>query len=43
MGTNKSSLNKTALSPETNQDDKIISVINEKESNKSESFTNKKD
>ena len=43
MGTNKSSFNKTALSQKVNQSDNIISDFNEKESNKSESFTNIKD
>ena len=42
MGTSKS-LNKTGLSQEINSSDNIISGINDKESNKSESFTNKKD
>ena len=43
MGTNKSSLSKNALSQSTNPSDNIISDINEKESNKSESFTKIKD
>ena len=43
IGTNKSSLSKNALSQSTNPSDNIISDINEKESNKSEIFTNKRD
>ena len=39
MGTNKSSLSKNALSQKTNPSDNIISDTNEKESNKSETFT----
>ena len=42
MGTSKSSFNKTAMSKKTNQSD-IITDIDEKESNKAESFTNRKD
>ena len=38
MGTIKSSLNKTSLTQETNLGDNVISGINEKESNKSESI-----
>ena len=43
MGTNKPSLSKNALSQKTNPSDNIISEINEKEPNKSEIFTHKKD
>jgi len=43
ISTNKSSLNKTSLPQETNQSDNINSGFNEKESNKSESFINRKD
>jgi len=43
MGTSKTTLGKNALSPKSNHSDNIISEINDKESNKSESFTNKKD
>ena len=43
MGTNKSSLSKTALSQKTDPSDKIDNGINEGESNKSESFTKIKD
>ena len=43
MGTNKSSLGKNILSQKTNPNDNIISDINEKESIKSESFSNIKD
>jgi len=39
MGTSKSSLSKTALSQKTNSSGNIASNINEKDSNKSESFT----
>ena len=39
----KSTLNKNALSHKTNPNDNIISDINEKESIKSESFSNMKD
>ena len=40
MGTSKSSLGKNALSQKINHGDNIISDINDKESNKSESITN---
>jgi len=43
MGNSKSTLSKNALSQKTNPNDNIISDINEKESIKSESFTNIKD
>ena len=43
MGTSKSSLGKSALPQNTNHSDKIDIDINEKESNKSENFTNIKD
>ena len=43
MGASKSSLSKNALSQKTSTSDNIISDFNEKESNKSEVFTNKKD
>ena len=43
IGTSKSSLSKTALSQKTNQGDNIINEINEKESNKLESFINEQD
>ena len=43
MGTNKSSLSKNSLSQKTTQSDNIINDINEKEPNKSEIFTKKKD
>ena len=43
IGTSKSSLNKNALSQNTNHSDNIITEINEKEFNKSEIFTHKKD
>ena len=43
IGTNKSSLSKNALSQKTDLNDSIISDIDEKESNKSEIFTHKKD
>ena len=43
MGTSKPSLSKNTLSQKTNPNDKIFLEINEKESNKSEIFTNKKD
>ena len=43
MGNSKSTLSKTALSHKANPNDNIISDINEKESIKSESFTNIKD
>ncbi len=43
IGTSKSSSTKTALSQKTNTNDKIVNEINEKESNKLESFTNIKD
>ena len=43
IGTSKSSLGKTALSQKTNSSGNIVSDINEKESNKSESFTNIKE
>ncbi len=42
-GSNKASLSKNVLSQKTNPGDNIISDINEKESEKSEIFTNKKD
>jgi hypothetical protein len=43
LGTSKASLNNNTLSQKTNQNDNIISDINEKEPNKTEIFTNKKD
>ena len=43
MGTSKPSLGKSALSHKTNTNDKITKDINEKDSNKSESFTQIKD
>ena len=43
MGTNKSSLGKTALSQKTNPGDNIIKDMNDKDSNKSESLSNIKD
>jgi len=43
IGTSKSSSTKTALSQKTNTSDKIVNDINEKESNKLESFSNIKD
>ena len=43
MGTSKSSLSKNALSQKINPSDNIISDINEKESNKSETIAKKKD
>ena len=43
MGNSKSTLSKNALSHKTNPNDNIISDINEKESIKSESFSNIKD
>ena len=43
MGTNKSALSKNTSSQKTNSSDIIISDIKEKESNKSEIFTTKKD
>ena len=43
MGTSKTTLGKNALSQKTNHSDNIISEINDKESNKSESVTNIKD
>ena len=43
MGANKASLSKNVLSPKTNPNDNIISEVNEKESEKSEIFINKKD
>ena len=42
-GTSKASLSKNAISHKTNSNDNIISDINEKESIKSESFSNIKD
>ena len=42
-GSSKSTLSKNALSHKTNPNDNIISDINEKESNKSEGFTNIRD
>ena len=43
MGTSKSSLGKNALSQNANPNDNIINDINEKETEKSEVFINKKD
>ena len=43
MGNSKSSLSKNALSQKTNPSDNIISDINEKDTEKSEIFINKKD
>jgi len=43
MGANKASLSKNVLSQKTNHSDNIISDVNEKESEKSEIFINKKD
>ena len=43
MGSSKSSLSKNALSQKTTPSDNIISDINEKEFNKSEILTKKKD
>ena len=43
MGTNKSSLGKNSLSQNTKPRDNIVSDSNEKDFNKSEIFTNKKD
>jgi len=43
IGTSKSSLSKNSLHQKTKTGDNIISDFNEKESNKSEVFTNKKD
>ena len=43
MGNSKSTLSKNAISHKTNSNDNIISDINEKESIKSESFSNIKD
>ena len=43
MGTNKSSLGKTALSQKTNSSGNLVSDINEKDSNKSESFSKVKE
>jgi len=43
MGTNKSSLSKNALPQRTNPSDNIVSDNNQKESEKSEIFINKKD
>ena len=43
MGTNKSSLSKNALTQRTNSSDNIVSDINEKETDKSEIFSNIKD
>ena len=43
IGTSKSSLGKTALSQKTNSSGNIVSDMNEKESNKSESITNIKE
>ena len=43
MGINKSSLSKNALSQSINQSDNINNDINEKESNKSEIVTKKRD
>ena len=42
MGNSKSSLSKNASSQKTNPNDIIVSENNEKESNKSEIFSNKK-
>jgi len=43
IGSNKSSLSKNALSQKTSPSDNIIGDINEKETEKSEIFINKKD
>ena len=43
LGANKSSLSKNASSPKTNSSDNMISEINEKETENSEIFVNKKD
>ena len=43
MGANKASLSKNVLSQKTNPGDNIITDINEKASEKSEIFINKKD
>ena len=43
MGANKASLSKNVLSQKTSPSDNIISDSNEKESEKSEIFVNKKD
>ena len=43
LGANKSSLGKNASSPKTNSSDNMISEINEKETENSEIFVNKKD
>ena len=43
MGSNKSSLSKNALSQKASTNDNIIDDINEKETEKSEIFINKKD
>ena len=43
IGTSKSSLGKTSLSQKANSSDKIVNENNEKESNKSESFSKIKD
>ena len=43
MGSSKSNLNKNTLSQKTSSNDNVINEINDKESIKSEIFTNKKD
>jgi len=43
LGASKSSLGKNASSPKTNSSDNMISEINEKETENSEIFVNKKD
>ena len=43
IGSSKSNLSKNTLSQKTRPSDNVINEINDKESNKSEIFTNKKD